>query len=156
MNKFTRIILNSTIAVSMLFLAACSSTSPTTTKQAGTMSKESIVTVREGTITSVKEVAIMGTKGRAVGTVGSIAGSIIGSSIPVAGSLIGSMIGGAMGSEADKQLSKQKGLEITVQLTSGEKVVVTQLAETKFTSGEKVQVIVKDNKARVAHLQSNS
>ena len=151
-----RIFIQSFIAINLLFMAACSSNAPIAKNQAGTMSKESIVTVKQGTVTSVKNVAIMGAKGRAGGTVGSIAGSILGSSIPVAGSLIGSMIGGAVGSEADKEFSKKAGLEITLQLASGEKVIVTQVADTAFKTGDKVQLIVKDNKARVAHLQSNS
>ena len=145
MNKFTRISLNCIIASNVLFVAACSTNAPTTTNRAGTLSKESVVTVRQATVTSVKDVAIMGTRGRAVGTVGSIAGSILGSTVPIAGSILGSVIGGAVGSEADKELSKQKGLEITLQLNNGEKLVVTQLAETQFKVGDKVQLIVKDN-----------
>ena len=114
------------------------------------------MTVKQGVVTSVKNVAIMGRKGNAVGTVGSVTGSILGASGTIAGSLIGSMIGGAIGSEADKALSKQKGLEITLQLNDGESVIVTQLAKAEFKAGDKVQLIIKDNKAQVAHLQSNS
>ncbi|MEH6456752.1 MAG: hypothetical protein V7749_10545 [Cocleimonas sp.] len=156
MNRFTRIILNFTIAINILFITACSSNAPVAQNQAGTLSKESVMTVKQGTVTSIKNVTIIGRKGRAAGTVGSIAGSILGSSVPIAGSIIGSLIGGAVGSEADRELSKQKGLEITLQLNSGEKVVVTQLAETLFKAGDNVQLIMKDNQARVAHLQSNS
>lgn len=156
MNRITRCTLSMIVGANLLFIAACSSNTPTTNKQAGTLSKESAVTVKQGIVTSVKNVAIMGSKGRAAGTVGSIAGSILGSSVPYAGSIIGSMIGNAVGSEADKEFSKQKGLEITLQLSSGTRVVVTQLAETQFKPGDKVQLIMQDNKARVAHLQSNS
>ena len=76
--------------------------------------------------------------------------------MPYAGSILGSLIGGAIGGEAEKAAVKQAGYEITLQLASGEKVVVTQLAETKFKTGDKVQLILKDNVARVAHLQDNS
>ena len=56
-----------------------------------------------------------------------------------------------------EQLSNQKGLEITLQLDDGgDKVVVTQLAETEFKVGDKVRLMVKDNKATVLHLQDNS
>lgn len=137
-------------------LSACSNNVPVAKNQPGTLSKESVTTVKQGTVTAVKNVSVMGPRSRAGGTVGSVAGSIIGSSVPYAGSILGSMIGGAVGSEADKELSKQKGLEITLQLTDGEKVVVTQLAKTAFKAGDKVQLIMQDNKARVAHLQNNS
>ena len=150
MNKLTMLLVGLTLTIS-----ACSNNAPVAKNQSGTMSKESVVTVKQATVTSVKNVSIMGRKGRVGGTVGSVAGSILGSSIPVAGSIIGSIIGSAVGSEADKEFSKQKGLEITLQLESGTKVVVTQLAETAFKAGDKVQLIMQDNKARVAHLQSN-
>ena len=151
MNKLTMLLLGLTLT-----LAACSNNAPVAQNQAGTLSKESVVTVKQGTVTSVKNVSIMGQKSNAIGTVGSVTGSILGSSGTIAGSLIGSLIGGAIGSEADRELSKQKGLEITLQLSSGEKVVVTQLAEPSFKAGDKVKLIMRDNQARVAHLQSNS
>lgn len=157
MKKSIHIILNCTLGMSMLFVSACSTTNaPATVKQAGSITTEPVVSIKQGKVISVKEVAIMGSKGRTVGTVGSIAGSILGSTIPVAGSIIGSMIGSAVGSEADKEFSKQKGLEITLELDSGVKVVVTQLAQTQFKAGDEVQLIMTDEKARVAHLQSNS
>ena len=151
MNKLIMLLVGLTLA-----LSACSNNAPIAQNQAGTLTKESVVTVKQGVVTSVKNVAIMGRKGNAVGTVGSVTGSILGASGTIAGSLIGSMIGGAIGSEADKALSKQKGLEITLQLNDGASVIVTQLAKTEFKAGDKVQLIIKDNKAQVAHLQSNS
>ena len=144
------------LGMSFLVVSACSTNAPTTTKQAGTLSKESVVTIKKGTVAGIKNVAIAGRSGSAARTVGSITGSILGSSVPYAGSIIGSLIGGAVGGEADKAVSKQAGLELTVQLASGERVVVTQLAETAFKVGDKVQLIVQDNKARVSHLQDNS
>ena len=152
MNKIASVF----IGFNLLFLAACSNNAPVANNQAGTLSKEEVVSVKQGTVTAVKNVSIMGRKGRAVGTVGSITGSILGSSVPVAGSIIGSLIGGAMGSEADKELSKQPGLEITLQLNNGERVVVTQLAETSFKTGDKVNLTMRNNKAQVTHLQNNS
>jgi len=144
------------LAFTFLLLATCSSNAPVAKHQAGSLIKESVVTIKEGTITSVKNVTIMGRKGNAVGTVGSVTGSILGASGTIAGSLIGSMIGGAIGSEADKALSKQKGVEITLALSDGQSVTVTQLAKTEFNVGDKVQLIMQDNKAQVAHLQSDS
>ena len=156
MKNSNRIFLHSFIAINLMFMAACSSNAPVAKNQAGTLSKEAVVTIKQGTITSVKNVSVMGPRGRAGGTVGSIAGSFLGYTVPYAGSIIGSMVGGAVGSEADKELSKKPGLEITMLLSDGEKVTVTQLAEPAFKVGDKVQLILQDNKARVAHLQTNS
>jgi len=131
MKKTNRIIISVILSSGVMFLSACS-TAPQTNKQAGTLSKESVVTVQQGTVTALKEVTIQGSSTGAGGTVGSIAGSLLGSSVPVAGSIIGSLIGSAVGSGAEKQLTNQQGYEITVTLINGEKFIVTQLAETKF------------------------
>ena len=156
MKKFTRFTLIAFIGINTLFVSACSTNAPVTNNQAGTLSKESVVTVKQGTVTSVKNVAIAGKRGSGGRTVGAITGSILGSGVPYAGSIIGSMIGGAVGGEAEKAATNKPGLEITLQLNNGEKVVVTQLAKTKFKTGDKVQLIMQDQRARVAHLQSNS
>lgn len=155
MKRITSSTLSIIIGVNLLFLAACSNNAPVSNRQVGTVSKESVVTVKQGTVTSVKNVAIMGRRGNAGGTIGSVTGSVLAAG-GIAGSIIGSLVGGAIGSEADKELSKQAGLEISVQLANGERVIVTQLAETSFRKGDKVQLIMRDDQASVTHLQSNS
>lgn len=149
-------IINVVIAINFLILAGCSSTAPVTSNKAGTMSREQVVTVKKATVTAVKNVAIQGRTSNAGKTLGSVTGSILGSTIPVAGSLIGSLIGSAVGNVAEKAVSKKAGLEITLQLEDGNRVVVTQLAETQFKAGDRVQLIMTNNVARVAHLQDNS
>lgn len=152
MNK----IISAFIGINFLLLAGCSTNAPVTSSKVGSVKKEQIVTVKQGTVTAIKDVAIQGKSSAAGRTVGSVAGSVLGSTVPYAGSIIGSLIGGAVGGEAEKAANKQAGLEITLQLEGGEKVVVTQLAETKFKTGDKVQLIMQNNVARVAHLQDNS
>ncbi len=144
------------ISINFLLLAGCTTNAPVTTNKVGTVTKEQVVTVKQGTVTGVKDVAIQGKTSAAGRTVGSVTGSILGSTVPYAGSIIGSLIGGAVGGEAEKAASKKAGLEITLQLEGGDKVVVTQLAETKFKTGDKVKLIMQNNVARVAHLQDNS
>lgn len=155
MKKMNKNALCIIIGANLFLLSACSNNAPVSNKQVGTVSKESVVSVRHATVTSVKNVAIMGQRGSAGGTIGSITGSVLAAG-GIAGSIIGSLVGGAIGSEADRELSKQAGLEITVQLANGERVVVTQLAETSFRKGDKVQLIMQDQHASVAHLQDNS
>ncbi len=144
------------IGINFLVLAGCSTNAPVTSKKVGSVTKEQVVTVKKGTVTGIKNVAIQGKTSNAGRTVGSITGSVLGSAVPYAGSIIGSLIGGAVGGEAEKAAIKQPGLEITLQLEGGDKVVVTQLAETQFKTGDKVQLIMQNNVARVAHLQDNS
>ena len=144
------------LGASFLFLTACSTNAPVTANKPGTVKKEQVVTVKEGTVTAVKDVAIQGKSSAAGRTVGSVTGSILGSTVPYAGSIIGSLIGGAVGGEAEKAATKKAGLEITLELKSGDKVVVTQFADTKFKAGDRVQLIMQNNVARVAHLQDNS
>jgi len=152
MKKFTSVVLG----FSFLVLAGCSTNAPVTNNTVGSVKKEQVVTVRQGTVTAVKDVAIQGRSSGAGSTVGSITGSLIGSTVPVAGSIIGSLLGSAVGGEAEKTATKQAALEITLQLEGGDKVVVTQLAETKFKPGDKVKLTMTDNKAQVSHLQDNS
>jgi len=152
MNKIINII----IGINFLVLAGCSTNTPDATSKVGTVKKEQVVTVKRGVVTAVKDVAIQGKSSNAGRTVGSITGSVIGSTVPYAGSIIGSLIGGAVGGEAEKAAVKKAGFEITLQLEGGDRVVVTQLADTKFKTGDKVQLIMKNNVARVAHLQDNS
>jgi len=123
MTKRKNIILGIILCSGALFLSGCSN-APVAKNQAGTVSKESIVTVKQGKITQIEHVTIQATSGR--------------------------------GSEADRQLSNQKGYEITLELTTGESVIVTQLADTEFEVGDSVQLLIEDNKARVLHLQDNS
>jgi len=129
---------------------------PVSTNKVGTVQKQQVVTIKQGTVTAIKDVAIQGKTSNAGRTVGSITGSVLGSAVPYAGSILGSLIGGAVGGEAEKAATKKAGYEISLALEGGDKVVVTQLAETKFKTGDKVRLIITDNVARVAHLQDNS
>jgi len=151
MNKIISVL----IGINFLVLTGCSTNAPVTSKKVGSVTKEQVVTIKKGTVTSIKNVAIQGKTSNAGRTVGSVTGSIIGSAVPYGG-ILGSLIGGAVGGETEKAASKKAGYEISLELEGGDKVVVTQLAETKFKTGDKVRLIITDNVARVAHLQDNS
>ena len=134
-----------------LLLVGCSSNAPLTENQPGSVKKVKTLRVQQGTVTTIKNVAVLGKKSNVGGTVGSIAGSLLGSG-SLAGSLLGSMIGGTVGSSADRDLRKQPGQEITLKLDNGEQVTVTQLASSQFRIGEKVKLVQQDNQAKVVHL----
>lgn len=150
-------ILNSTtisLTIIITLLSGCS-TAPNSNNQPGSLKKQTVIQTHKATITEVKKVAVAdpNSNSRVLRTTGSIAGSFLGAG-NIAGSIIGSMIGGTVGGSADKGLSRQPGLEISLQLENGENVIVTQLvSETQtFKSGDKVKLVKHDNYAQVQHL----
>jgi len=108
----------------------------------------------QGEVVYVRQVAIEGTS-----TAGTIAGGVMGY---VLGGTIGAgsgrdvaraggaIAGAAAGGAAERGVTAEKGLEITVELDSGESVVVVQGADVPFTAGDRVRVIRRtDGAARV-------
>lgn len=113
--------------------------------------------VEYGTVESVRNVLIEGTKS-GVGTVagaalGGIAGSTIGGGRGAAAAAIGgAVLGGLAGSAAEENATRQPGLEITVRLDSGHTIAVTQAADTPFAPGDRVRVITAaDGTTRVTY-----
>ncbi len=111
-----------------------------------------------GTVESVRDVQIEGTKS-GVGTIGGaalggIAGSTLGSGrrANAAGAVGGAIVGGLAGSAIEEGVTARPGLEITVRLDSGRIVAVTQGADERFYPGDRVRVITgPDGTARVSH-----
>lgn len=135
-----------------LLLAGCSAKAPIAENKPGTIKREKVIRVQQGTVTAIKNVLVQGEKSKTGSTVGSLTGSVLGAStVPYVGSLVGSMVGGAVGSSADDELSRKPGVEITLRLESGELVTVTQLVTTKFKTGDKVKLVLQDNHAQVIH-----
>ena len=116
-----------------------------------------VQTVEKGEVVMVREVQIEGTKS----PIGAIAGGVMGFAL---GSAIGAgsgktiakaagAVGGAFaGAAAEEAITRQKGLEITVKLDSGEVVAIVQGIEKNdtFNEGDRVQVLRRpDGTARV-------
>lgn len=59
--------------------------------------------------------------------------------------------GGMAGGAAEEAITRQKGLEITVQLDSGQLIAVTQAADENFEVGERVCVLSDHDITRVTH-----
>ena len=110
--------------------------------------------VEEGEVLFVRPVQIEGTQGA-----GAIAGGVIGYAVGSAigggrGNKIaktgGAVAGVAAGSRAEEAATRQQGLEITVQLESGEVIAVVQGADETFDEGDRVRVLRRPNgEARV-------
>lgn len=154
MNKLIAV---SILLVGQLILVGCSSNMPVSENRPGTIKHEQSAIVQTGMVTHVKQVTVLGDRSSIGGKVGRTAGSIAGGAVgtgygSIAGSLIGGVLGGMAGSNADKNMQKKPGLEITVRLSDGQHVTVTQLAEIPFKAGDRVKLIMKDGKAQVTHL----
>ena len=113
--------------------------------------------VRYGTVTDVDPVTIEGQRSH-TGTVG---GGFVGYEVGRAigghgtsgrvGGAVGSVAGAVVGSAVEEGVTRQKGLQITVELDGGRSVAVVQAADQAFAVGEKVKVFSRrDGAARVA------
>lgn len=114
--------------------------------------------VQMGTVESVREVKLEGTKS-GVGTlagaaVGGVAGSEIGRGKgAVVGSILGAVAGGVAGAAAEEGTTRQKGIEVTVKLDGGRMIAITQAADDKetFKAGDRVRILSGGGTMRVTH-----
>ena len=114
--------------------------------------------VQMGTVESVREVKLEGTKS-GVGTMtGAVVGGVAGSEIgrgkgSVVGSVLGAVAGGVAGAAVEEGTTRQKGVEITVKLDGGRMIAITQAADEKetFKAGERVRILSGGGVTRVTH-----
>ncbi|MFO1428828.1 MAG: hypothetical protein U1F76_01600 [Candidatus Competibacteraceae bacterium] len=114
--------------------------------------------VQLGTVVSVRNVQIEGTKSNIGTGVGAAAGGIGGSYLgkggrgTALGALGGAVAGGLLGAAAEEGFTRQPGLQITVRLDNGQMTAITQGADEAFAPDERVQVLMSpDGTYRVSH-----
>jgi len=103
-------------------------------------------TVVYGTVTRVEPVRLEGTRsgagtlagGALGGALGSGVGSGAGQTIAVVG---GAIVGAIAGSATEKGVTEADGLEIEVQLDSGELLAIVQERDEEFQVGERIRVL---------------
>ena len=112
--------------------------------------------VRFGVVQDVREVRLhagesgVGTVGGAA--LGGLAGSTVGGGTgQVAGAIGGAILGGIIGNNIERSANEHPGLEITVQLDSGQYISVVQGAEEPFRPGERVRILSGRGATRVTH-----
>ncbi len=140
--------------ISILLLSACASG-----VGSGDYSRAQTRGVQEvqmGTVESVREVHIEGTKSGVGSMAGAAVGGVAGSTIghgkgSVVGSILGAVAGGVGGAAAEEGTTRQKGLEITVKLDGGRIIAVTQGADEPFKVGERVRILSGGGTTRVSH-----
>lgn len=114
--------------------------------------------VAYGQVVAVGEATIEGRR-TAVGRVGGgLVGYEVGRSVGggsgsrIAGA-VGAVAGAVAGEAVEEQATRQRGLEITVDLDGGRTIMVVQAADQAFAVGERVRVYTRgDGAARVARL----
>ena len=109
-------------------------------------------TVQYGTVVSVQSVTLEEDRPAVLGTVGGgVVGGVLGNMVGGGrGKTLATIAGAALGAAGEKALTKQNGLEITVELENGQQLSIVQAADQQFSPGERVRVLRgSDGSARV-------
>lgn len=147
--------------VAAIFLAAAvagCAASPMSGESYSRGQSQRAMTVRQGTVESVRPVAIEGTKSGAGTLGGAVLGGALGSGIGrgtgrLVGAVGGAIVGGLAGSAVEESATKKNGLEITVKLDGGDLIAIVQALEpgVGFEPGDRVRVTTApDGSARVS------
>ena len=124
------------------FLGACASSNSGGAYTRG--QTRQVQTVKMGTVESVRLVKIEGTKsGLGTGTgavVGGVAGSTLGGGRgKVLTTVVGAVGGGLAGAAAEEGITREDGLEITVQMDKGNMIAIVQEADEDFLPGDRAR-----------------
>ncbi|MCP3939974.1 MAG: glycine zipper 2TM domain-containing protein [Desulfobacteraceae bacterium] len=103
-------------------------------------------TLMTGTVESVKNITIEGTKTPVGTAVGGVAGGVLGSTVgggagETIATVVGALAGAALGTVAEEGLTRKAGLEIVVKKDNGTTIVVVQEADVMFAPGDRVNII---------------
>jgi outer membrane lipoprotein SlyB len=150
---FCRLLVFSTLSLLVMLSGCASSLSGSGYSRSQARAEQS---VRLGTVESVREVEIDGTRSGvgsvAGGVVGGIAASSVGSGKgSQVAAVLGAVAGGIVGNAAEQAATRKRGLEITVKLQDGQLIAVTQEADEVFKVGENVRVVSGSGVTRVSH-----
>lgn len=143
-----------TVGLLSVFLAACASSNSGSVYSREEARK--VQTVRTGTVESVRQVKLEGTKTPigtvAGGAIGGIAGSSVGGGRgSTIAAVLGAVVGGIAGSAAEEMATRKDALEITVKLDGGGLLAIVQEADEPFSAGQRVRLIENGGTTRVSH-----
>jgi len=102
--------------------------------------------VNYGTVREVRYVQIEGTQTGAGAVAGGVTGGVLGSMVgggkgQILGAVVGALGGAAGGALAEEGLTRKNGVEVTVDMDTGEVVTIVQEADMQFSVGERVRVL---------------
>lgn len=113
------------------------------------------MTVRMGTVESVREVAMEGTKSGVGTAAGAVVGGVAGSNVgrgkgAIVGTVVGAVLGGIAGNAIEEGATKKQAMEITVQLDNGQLTAVIQEGDPfEFRPGDRVRLLSSRGETRV-------
>lgn len=115
-----------------------------------------VQTIKTGTVETVRNVKLEGTKSPvgtiAGGAIGGIAGSSIGhGNGSTIAAVIGAVAGGLAGSALEEVTTRKEALEITIKLDGGGLVAIVQESDEQFKAGDRVRIIESAGNSRVSH-----
>lgn len=152
-----RLALIGLVMASAVFISGCANQSASSSVYTyGQAQREQVV--RLGTVQSVRYITIQPAQSSGVGTVsgaalGGVAASTIGGGRGKTLATIGGvLLGGLAGSAVENTVQKKQGIEITVQMDSGEVRAIAQEADMMFTAGQRVRVLSGNGPSRVTPL----
>jgi outer membrane lipoprotein SlyB len=115
------------------------------------------LSIRFATVDSVRPVKLEGTKTPIGATAGAVTGGVVGHSLghrgisSTIGAALGAIAGGVGGAAVEEAVTRQEGVEITVQLENGEYLAIVQADEGEnFQRGERVRLVGSGRATRVA------
>ena len=147
----TMILLMAVIAVVMTGCASSRSSQVYSRDEA-----RQVQTVENGTVESVKEVMIEGTKTPIGTAAGGVAGGVLGNTIGsgsgrTVATVLGALAGAAAGTMAEEGITRKAALEIIVRKDNGQTIVVVQEADVMIAAGDRVRIITAaDGTTRVS------
>jgi outer membrane lipoprotein SlyB len=151
--KPTYFILAALFLMSSMLLTSCASS-----RSAQVYSRDQArqhMRVSYGTVIEVRPVQIEGTKSGIGAVAGGVTGGVLGSMVGrgkgrTVGAVVGALGGAAGGALAEEGITRKNGLEITVEMDTGEILSIVQEADMQFYAGERVRVLHgTDGSARV-------
>lgn len=113
-------------------------------------------TVENGTIESVKDIVIEGTKTPVGTAAGGVTGGVLGSTVgggsgKRVATVIGALAGAAAGTVIEEGITRKQGLELVVKKDHGGTIVVVQEADVLFAPGDRVRIITdSDGTTRIS------
>lgn len=152
-----RLALIGLVMASAVFISGCANQSASSSVYTYAQAQREQV-VRLGTVQSVRYITIQPAQSSGVGTVsgaalGGVAASTIGGGRGKTLATIGGvLLGGLAGSAVENTVQKKQGIEITVQMDSGEVRAIAQEADMMFTAGQRVRVLSGNGPSRVTPL----
>ena len=140
------------LALSVLALAACSTTSPDVISR---NEAQRLSTVTDATVLSVRSVTVDGTQSGVGSAAGAVIGGVAGwsrgnSRESIALGVLGAVVGGVIGNTVERATTKEDALEILVQLKSGERRSIVQAkGDENLQAGDAVILVTTGGKVRV-------